>query len=112
MTSSTYGTWVTIRRTVKTKHGAFGELQTAIARCHELGLHVYADLVFNHKMGAPSTEWVRAQHVDKHDKNKPLGDWHYRELYTHFHFDARFAAQSAGAAPTNNEFVWCWDHFD
>src|SRR5688572_5133871 len=47
--------------TVKTKHGAFSELQTAINRCHELGLHVYADIVFNHKMGAPSTEWVRAQ---------------------------------------------------
>jgi alpha-amylase len=98
--------------TNRTKYGTLDELRNAVAASHAAGLQVYADLVYNHKMGAPGKEWVRVQHVDKDDKNRPLGDWHWRELHTHFHFDDRFGQQGRGGAPTSSNFVWSWDHFD
>ena len=38
--------------TVRTKYGTKQELQDAIAACHESGMHVYVDVVMNHKAGS------------------------------------------------------------
>jgi alpha-amylase len=96
----------------RTKNGTFEDLQNLIAACRSAGVQAYADLVFNHKMGATRQQKVRVQHVDKDNKNQPLGDWHERDLHTHFRFDDRFTVQDWGSAPTNSYFEWNADHFD
>lgn len=96
----------------RTKHATFDDLQDLIRACRSHGVQAYADLVFNHKMGGTRQEWVQVQHVDKDNKNKPLGDWHGRLLHTDFRFDDRFTVQHWGNAPTSSYFEWKWDHFD
>jgi alpha-amylase len=89
---------------VSTKYGARQELLKAIKAMHNAGLHVYADVVFNHKDGADETEDVMAQEVDWNDRNRPLTDWYQIKAWTKFTFPGR-----AGQHSTMSWFWWCFD---
>lgn len=97
-----------------TKYGSYEELKSLIRKCHQgtARLDVYADLIFNHKMGGRFEEWVRVQEVELHDKNKPLSDWYDKKLYTRYQFPGRFTRQNDGTGITDNYYKWYWDHFD
>ncbi|KHF29300.1 Alpha-amylase precursor [Anoxybacillus sp. BCO1] len=46
--------------TIRTKYGTKTQYIQAIQAAKSAGMQVYADVVFNHKAGADSTEWVDA----------------------------------------------------
>jgi len=96
----------------RTKYGNYEQLLKLINTCKNNNIEVYADLVFNHKMGG-ELENVRIQKVADDDKNTPLESWKNEDIYTNFHFQNRFHEQiNNPQAPTDNQFVWFYDHFD
>ena len=90
--------------TIPTKYGTKDELIAAIRAVHDAGMHVYADIVLNHKMGADGCEEVAAREYNPYDRynivsdNKQIGAW------TEFTFPGRKGAYS--------KFKWNWQHFD
>jgi alpha-amylase len=89
---------------VATRYGTRAELHAAVAALHAHGLHVYADVVFNHKNGADATEDVLAQPVDWRNRNQPLDDWRLIRAWTYFDFPAR-----GGRYSSMKWFWWCFD---
>ena len=90
--------------TVRTKYGTRQEYLGAIAAAHDAGMHVYGDMVFNHRGGADGTEWVRAIRVHEHDRRFTTGEACWIQAWTDFHFPGRGGAYS--------DFVWRYYHFD
>jgi alpha-amylase len=89
---------------VRTKYGTRDEYVQAIKVAHQAGLRIYADVVFNHKMGADLAEEVEATPFDMDDRNAPIGDYQKIQAWTHFTFPGR-----AGKYST---MEWHWWHFD
>ena len=89
---------------VKTKYGSKQEFLDAVKASQEAGLQVYADVVFNHKMGADKQERVSVIHVNYENRNEVVGDWHERDLWTHYTFEGRGKKYS--------DMEWHWWHFD
>ncbi len=89
---------------VRTKYGDHQQYLAAITALHAHGLHVYADVVLNHKMGGDGVETVRATPYSQHDRLRPRGDPREISVYTHFNFAPRQQKYS--------NFVWHWWHFD
>jgi alpha-amylase len=87
-----------------TKYGTRAELIAAVHALQAAGLHVYADVVFNHKDGGDRTEEMWAQEVDWDNRNHPRSDWYPIRAYTAFDFPGRGAAHS--------DMRWHWWHFD
>lgn len=56
--------------TVRTKYGTKQELQDAIAALSIHGIHVYVDVVMNHKGGADETEQFEVIEVSQEDPNR------------------------------------------
>ena len=75
--------------TVRTKYGTKQEYLEAVQACHEVGIQVYADVVFNHKMNADEQEQYRATPCDPYDRNRPLGEERTISAWTRFRFDGR-----------------------
>jgi alpha-amylase len=88
---------------VATKYGTREQYQQAVAAFHEAGVRVYADAVFNHRMGADETERVRARRVDMHDRRHVSGDVQEIEAWTRYHFPGRGGQYS--------DMVWTAEHF-
>lgn len=91
--------------TTRSKYGTKAEYQNCIDKAHNAGLQVYSDVVLNHKMGADDTQWV--QHVvvvDPYNRNRTIGDYHDKELWTYFCFPGR--------GDTYSSMKWQWWHFD
>ncbi|KKI93491.1 alpha-amylase [Bacillus sp. SA1-12] len=89
--------------TVRTKYGTKQELLDAIAACHEYGIHVYADLVMNHKAGADETEVFQVIEVDEEDRLKEISEPFEIEGWTKFTFPNRDNKYSS--------FTWSFEHF-
>lgn len=89
--------------TVRTKYGTKEELLEAIEALHEQGIHVYADLVLNHKGGADETETFYATPVKENDRHEELDEAREIEAWTHFNFPGRAGKYS--------DFEWHWYHF-
>src|SRR5690349_2089216 len=53
---------------VRTKYGTRAQYLTALERIQDAGLHVYADTVLNHRMGADVVERVKAIPFQKDDR--------------------------------------------
>ena len=68
------------------------------------GLQVYADTVFNHRMGADATELVRATPFPSDDRLRPKGAPRDIRAYTSFRFPGRRGKHS--------RFEWNASHFD
>ena len=88
---------------VKTKYGSKEELLEAIRVLHEHGIHVYVDVVLNHKANGDEKETFMAREMDPYDRTKAISEPYEIEAYTKFTFPGRGDQYSA--------FKWNWIHF-
>ncbi|NJL01811.1 MAG: alpha-amylase [Spirulinaceae cyanobacterium RM2_2_10] len=89
--------------TIPTKYGTKDEYLQAIKVAQAAGLRVYADVVFNHKLGADATEEIEATPYDRNNRNQPIGDRHTIKAWTHFKFPGRQGKYA--------DMEWHWWHF-
>jgi alpha-amylase len=89
---------------VRTKYGTKKEYLQAIKAAKKAGIQVYADVVFNHRMGADEAEDVEATPFDMENRNAPIGEYQTIKAWTHFTFPARGGKYSS--------MEWHWWHFD
>ena len=89
---------------VATRYGTRADYLAAVAACHRAGLHVYADAVFNHLMGADDEETFIATPLDPQNRLRALGDPRPIRAWTRFRCSGRAGAHSA--------MQWHWWHFD
>ena len=89
---------------VATKYGTRAEYLDAIAALQEQGLQVYADIVFDHRMGADGVEQVSAVEDAPCDREKPVSGLEAIEAWTRFTFPGRHGKYSG--------FTWNHTHFD
>lgn len=89
---------------VRTKYGTKDEYVAAVKACRELGINIYADVVFNHKMAADCEEEFNAIPMDPSDRRRPLGDMRKIKSWTGFNFPQRGDKYSS--------MKWHWYHFD
>ncbi|MEE0654491.1 alpha-amylase [uncultured Bifidobacterium sp.] len=88
---------------VQTKYGSRGDYLGAIRTLRAQGLHVLADIVFNHRMGADGEERVTAHVVDVDDRTVNDSTAIERTLDTVYDFPERDGAYST--------FRWNWRDF-
>jgi alpha-amylase len=88
---------------VRTKYGTKAEYITAVKAANEVGIRIYADAVFNHKMGADAEEEVEARPFNLDNRNEPLGEYQKIKAWTHFTFPGRHKKHST--------MEWHWHHF-
>ena len=87
----------------RTKYGSREDYIAAVKACQEHGLQVYADVVFNHKMGAEFEEEFEAIPFDPADRNHALEGPDLIKAYTGFDFPDRNGKYST--------MKWRWQHF-
>ncbi|KNC84403.1 hypothetical protein SARC_03365 [Sphaeroforma arctica JP610] len=90
--------------TVRTKYGTKREYVDAVAALRKSGIHAYADIVFNHRLGGDCEEITMATPYTNHDRLTPDGDAKEIKAWTHFNFSGRKNTYSA--------FKWHWWHFN
>ncbi|MEM9002557.1 MAG: alpha-amylase [Cyanobacteria bacterium P01_F01_bin.86] len=90
--------------TIRTKYGTKEDYLAAIKAAKAAGIRVYADVVFNHKLGADAVEEVEATPYDPSDRTRPIGDRRTVKVWTHFTFPGRNGQYS--------DLEWHWWHFD
>lgn len=88
---------------VRTKYGTREEYLAAIQCVQKAGLQVYADAVFNHKMGGDGTEEFNATPFNPQNRYEPAGGLAQIKAWTSFTFPGRNKKYSA--------FEWHWQHF-
>ncbi len=88
---------------IRTKYGTKDEYINAIQVAQSAGLHIYADVVFNHKLGADEKEEFTATPYDPHSRYSPIGEPQTIQAWTHFTFPGRQGQYS--------ELEWHWWHF-
>ncbi len=88
---------------VRTKYGTKDEFLAACAACRAVGVRVYADVVFNHKMGGDAVEQVPARPVNPENRLEVTGEPTMIEAWTHFAFPGRAGKYSS--------MHWHWQHF-
>mgnify|MGYP005980599987 FL=1 len=88
---------------VPTKYGTKDEYLAAIKALQEQGLKVYADIVFNHLIGADEKETVPAVKYSWDNRNKPISDEEEIEAWTKFTFPGRKGKY--------NDYIWTWKNF-
>jgi alpha-amylase len=89
---------------VRTKYGTKAEYVDAIAVAQAAGMRIYADVVFNHKMGADEAEEVEATPFNMDDRTATVGEYQKIKAWTHFTFPGRSGKYST--------MEWHWWHFD
>ncbi len=89
--------------TVPTKYGTKDEYLSAVKALQQQGIKVYADVVFNHRMGADGTENVQAKVFDLNNRGHQLEQ---REITAWTKFDF------VGRGGNYSDFKWNHNHFD
>jgi alpha-amylase len=89
---------------VRSKYGTKEQYLAALTILREAGVQVYADTVFNHRMGADRAEPCTATPYPRNDRINPKGPPRQISAYTAFTFPGR--------AGTYSTFPWTWRHFD
>ncbi len=89
---------------VRTKYGTKEEYINAIKVAQEAGMHVYADMVFNHKLGADKEEETEATPMNPENRHEAIAELQKVKVWTHFTFPGRQGKYS--------DFEWHWWHFD
>lgn len=89
---------------VRTKYGTKEEYVKAIQAAKAAGVRVYADVVFNHMVGADEMEEVEATPFNPENRHEPVGDSRVIKAWTHFKFPGRDRKYS--------DMEWHWWHFD
>lgn len=90
--------------TVRTKYGTKDEYVAAVKAAKAAGIRVYADVVFNHKLGADAAEEVEATPYAPNNRSQAIGDRRKIKAWTHFTFPGRNGKYS--------DMEWHWWHFD
>lgn len=91
--------------TTPTKYGTKQEYENCISKANDIGIHVYADIVINHKMGADEKQLLHdISIVDPYNRNDEIENLESIKLWTSFTFPGREGKYS--------EFQWEWEHFD
>lgn len=85
---------------VRTKYGTKEEYLAAIEACHQHGIKVVADVVFNHKAGADELEKVTVRRMDPANRNEFTSEPFEIEAWTKFTFPGRGDQYSS----------FIWDH--
>ena len=88
---------------VRTKYGTKEQLLSAVRRCQELGVQVYADVVFNHRIGGDEEETFRATPVSNDNRHEVIDEPRDVRSFTKFTFPGRGGKYSP--------MVWTKDHF-
>jgi alpha-amylase len=78
--------------TVRTKYGTRDEYLAAIGALQAAGLAVYADVVWNHRLGADGSEVLRATPFSATNRLHALGPEREVEVWTRFDFAGRAGA--------------------
>lgn len=89
---------------VRTKYGTREEYCAAIRQAQKAGIQVYADVVFNHKLGADGEEEFTATPYNPDNRTEPLGEPQTIKAWTHFTFPGRAGKYS--------ELQWHWWYFN
>ena len=89
---------------IRTKYGTKAEYIQAINTAHDHGIRIYADVVFNHKLGADAAEEVEATPFDPENRTETVGEYQKVQAWTHFTFPGRQGKYS--------KMEWHWWHFD
>jgi alpha-amylase len=89
---------------VRTKYGTKDEYVKAIKVAQAAGMRIYADVVFNHKMGADAPEEVEATPFGMDNRNDTVGEYQMIKAWTNFTFPERAGKYS--------KMEWHWWHFD
>jgi alpha-amylase len=89
---------------VRTKYGTKDEYCRAIKAAQSLGIRIYADAVFNHKLGADAEEEAQATPFDPNNRNATIGEYQTIKAWTQFNFPGRGDQYSS--------MKWHWWHFD
>ena len=74
---------------VRTKYGTKDEYVNAVKCAKQAGMEVYADVVFNHRLGGDAEEEFRATPHAPGDRQQPIGDEVTIKSWTHFTFPGR-----------------------
>lgn len=88
---------------VRTKYGTKDEYIRAVKAAQEAGIRVYADVVFNHKLGADAEEEAEAIPIDPNNRNAPIGAYQKVKTWTQFNFPGR--------GDKHSTMKWHWHHF-
>ncbi|TWU46531.1 alpha-amylase [Rubripirellula reticaptiva] len=88
---------------VRTKYGTKDQLVAAVSKCKDFGVQVYADVVFNHRIGGDEDETFRATPVSNDNRHEVIGGPRDVRSFTKFTFPGR--------GGTHSEFQWNHQHF-
>lgn len=89
---------------VRTRYGTRDEYLAGIKAAQEAGLQVYADIVFNHKVGADELEKFKATPINPQNRHEAIGELQEIKAWTHFSFSGRKDKYST--------LKWHWWHFN
>ncbi|MCA1801663.1 MAG: alpha-amylase [Rhodothermaceae bacterium] len=89
---------------VRTRYGTREEYLAGIKAAQEAGLQVYADVVFNHKLGADEEEVFKATPINPDNRHEIIGELQEIKAWTHFSFPGRNEKYSS--------LKWHWWHFN
>lgn len=89
---------------VRTKYGTREEFLAAVKAVQDAGMHAYADVVLNHKMGADETEEVEVEEICCDNRNCVESPPYKIRTWSHFKFPGR--------GETYSSFKWHWQHFN
>lgn len=89
---------------IRTKYGTRDAYLQAIEAAHAAGMQVYADVVFNHKLGGDQEEEFNATPYNPANRHEPIGDLQPIKAWTHFTFPGRGEKYSS--------LQWHWWHFN
>lgn len=89
--------------TIPTKYGTKEEYLHCIQTFHDLEMEVYADIVFDHFLGADESEKVEAQAHDPKNRTEEVGEEKTIEAWTKFTFPGRQGKY--------NDYIWTWKNF-
>lgn len=88
----------------RTKYGTREEYLQAISAAHKAGVQVYADIVFNHKLGGDHLEDIKATPYNPDNRTEAIGELKPIKAWTRFTFPGRGAKYSS--------LQWHWWHFN
>lgn len=88
---------------ISTKYGTKDEYLTCLKALKNAQIKIYADIVFDHFMGADETETVSAVAYQFDDRTKPNSGEEEIEAWTKFTFPGRDGKY--------NQYQWHWENF-
>lgn len=89
--------------TVPTKYGTKEEYLRCVQALKDQGIEVYADIVFDHFMGADESEEVDAVKYDPNNRTEEISGDEKIEAWTKFTFPGRKGKY--------NDYIWTWENF-